>query len=138
MPGACVGKTTNFRPSSRLPIRGKSPYVATADEAMENYQRNTAGVWYHNDADHDDPGGKYAFQRLSHDWFIPKVDPKFTLRRDDKFYAIGSCFARGIESALKRLNIEVESAAPEFAKLQPPKSRSRGLDFPTSTTLIQY
>ena len=129
MPRVCVGKTTNFGPPSDYRSPGKSPYVATADEAMENYQRNTAGVCYNKEADHDDPAGKYAFQRLRRTWFTPKVDPKFTLRRDDKFYAIGSCFARGIESSLKRLNIEVESAAPEFAKLQPAKKQVSGLGF---------
>ena len=96
---------------------------------MENYKGNTGGVWYNDDADRDDPAGKYAFQRLCHDWFIPKVDPKFTLRRDDKFYAIGSCFARGIEHYLKGLNIAVESAAPEFARLQPANKGVLALGF---------
>jgi hypothetical protein len=94
MAGAYVGKTTDFNPPSDHRSSVKSPSVATAAEAMENYKGNTAGVWHNDDADPDNPTGKYAFQRLRHTWFTPKVDPKFTLRRDDKFYAIGSCFAR--------------------------------------------
>jgi hypothetical protein len=58
---------------------------------MENYKTNTAAVWYNDNENPDDPVGKYAFQRLRHTWFAPKVDPKFTLRRNDKFYAIGRC-----------------------------------------------
>jgi len=129
MPQARLSKTADFNPPSDQRSPRKSPYVVTAAEAMENYKRNTAGVWYNDDADRDDTAGKYAFQRLRHTWFAPRVDPKFKLRRNDKFYAIGSCFARGIESSLKRLNIEVESAAPEFAKLQPAKKQVSGLGF---------
>jgi GSCFA family len=129
MPGACLSKTTDFNLPSDRRSPGKSTYIATAAKAMENYRQNTAGVWYNDGADPDDSPGKYAFQRLRRTWFTPKVDPKFTLRRDDKFYAIGSCFARGIENSLKELNIEVESAAPEFAKLQPAKKQVSGLGF---------
>ena len=49
--------------------------------------------------------------------------------RDDKFYAIGSCFARGIEHALNGRGITVESMAPEFAKLQPVNKEVTGLGF---------
>jgi GSCFA family. len=96
---------------------------------MKNYKVNRAGIWYKDDVEPDDPAGKYAFQRLRHTLFTPKIAAKFTLRRDDKFYAIGSCFARGIEHHLKKLNITVESAAPEFAKLQPAKKQVTGLGF---------
>ena len=129
MPGACLSKTTDFNPATDHLPSGKSPYVATAAEAMENYQRNTVGVWYNEDVEPDDPAGKYAFQRLRQTWFAPMVDPKFTLRRDDKFYAIGSCFARGLESSLASHNIAVESAAPEFANLQPANKDRSGLGF---------
>jgi hypothetical protein len=107
----------------------KSPYVATAAEAVENYRENPAGIWYTDRADPEDAAGKYAFQRLRHTWFTPKVVPKFKLSRDDKFYAIGSCFARGIESSLTRQKITVESAAPEFERLQPANNEPSGLGF---------
>jgi hypothetical protein len=129
MSEACLSETTAFNPvSARRPL-SKSPYVAIAAEAMENYKRNTAGVWYNDDADPDDPAGKYAFQRLRDIWFTPGIDPKFRLRRDDKFYAIGSCFARGLENALAKNKIAVESAAPEFAKLQSANKEKSGLGF---------
>ena len=129
MPEVSFSKPIDFDPPSDLQVLLKSPYVATAAEAIENYRENVAGVWYTDSADPDDPAGKYAFQRLRHTWFTPKVDPKFTLRRDDKFYAIGSCFARGIESSLTRQKIIVESAAPEFAELQPANKELSGLGF---------
>ena len=115
--------TSERRPSNR------SLYVATTAQVLKNYQANEARTWYKDDADQDDPAGKYAFQRLRHTWFTPKVDPKFKLSRDDKFYAIGSCFARGLENALLKHKISVESAAPEFVKLQPANKDGSGLGF---------
>jgi hypothetical protein len=129
MPEVSFSKPIDVDPPSDLQVLLKSPYVATAAEAIENYRENMAGVWYADSADPDDPAGKYAFQRLRHTWFTPKVDPKFKLRRDDKFYAIGSCFARGIESSLTGHKIIVESAAPEFAELQPANKELSGLGF---------
>jgi hypothetical protein len=119
---------SSTRVSQRLPLN-RSSYIATAAEAMKNYKGNTAGVWYNDSVDPDDQAGNFAFQRLRHTWFTPKINPKFKLRRDDRFYAIGSCFARGIEHYLKKLNIAVESAAPEFAKLQPARKQVSGLGF---------
>jgi hypothetical protein len=129
MSEACLSKTTDFNPPSDHRRLRKSPYVVTATEAMENYKENEAGIWYKDGAGPDDPACRYAFQRLRQTWFTPKIDPKFKLRRDDKFYAIGSCFARGIEQSLTTHKIAVESAAPEFAKLQPAKRELSGLGF---------
>jgi len=42
---------------------------------------------------------------------------------------MGSCFARGLESGLAQHKIAVESAAPEFAKLQPAKKEVSPLTF---------
>jgi GSCFA family protein len=129
MPGVSLDETTEFNPPSDHRSSRKSPYVATAAEAIENYRVNTAAIWYNDRADPDDSAGKYAFQRLRHTWFTPRVDPKFKLSRHDKFYAIGSCFARGLESALAVRKMAVESAAPEFAKFQPANKEVSGLGF---------
>jgi hypothetical protein len=96
---------------------------------MKNYRENEAGIWYKDGGDPDDPACRYAFQRLRQTWFTPKIHPKFKLSRDDKFYAIGSCFARGLEHSLANYKIAVESAAPEFAKLQPAKREVSALGF---------
>ena len=116
---------------------GKSPYMATAAEAIKNYRENPAAIWYKDGADPDDTTGRHAFQRLRQTCFIPHVVPKFKLRRDDKFYAIGSCFARGLENVLAAQNVAVESAAPEFAKLQPANRETSGLGFTNNPTRIR-
>ncbi len=129
MSGAFLNETTVANPSGNGPALKKSPYVLTAVEAMKNYAKSRARTWYKDGVETDDTAGNYAFQRLRQTWFTPQLDPKFKLRRDDKFYAIGSCFARGLENSLAARNISVESAAPEFAKLQAANREVSGLGF---------
>ena len=129
MSGAVLNETTVTSPPDNFVALTKSPYTATAAEALQNYIRNTARTWYKEKLGPKDEAGKYAFQRLRETWFTPEVDPKFKLRREDKFYAIGSCFARGLENSLLAQNMAVESAAPEFSKLQPAKKKGSGLGF---------
>ena len=129
MSEALIDKTPIANSPTNRPALRRSPHVATAAEAMKNYAKNRARTWYKDGVRPDDVTGKYAFQRLRQTWFTPQVDPKFKLRRDDKFYAIGSCFARGLENSLSGHKIAVESAAPEFAKLQPANKERSGLGF---------
>ena len=129
MSGIFLNETSVANPTSSRPPLTKSPYVANAAEAIKNYTRNPARTWYKDGVDPNDQTGTYAFQRLRQTWFTPQLDPKFKLRRADKFYAIGSCFARGLENSLAGHNIVVESAAPEFAKLQPANKEASGLGF---------
>ena len=129
MSGALLNETAVVEPPNNRPLSRKSPYVATATEAIKNYAKNTARTWYKDGIDSNDPAGRYAFQRLGQTWLTPQVDPKFKLRRDDSFYAIGSCFARGLEHSLAKHKIAVQSAAPEFAKFQPAKKDVTALGF---------
>jgi GSCFA family len=124
-----VDESIGSSQSDAFPSLAKSRYVASAAEAVRNYRENPAGIWYKDNIDPNDPGGRYAFQRLRQTCFIPHVVPRFKLCRADKFYAIGSCFARGIEKALAGQNVIVESAAPELAKLQPANTETSGLGF---------
>jgi len=107
----------------------RSLYIANATEVSNNWRENSAKQWYKDKADPADTAGPYAFQRLHQTWFTPRIDPKFKLRRDDRFYAIGSCFARGLEYALKRRKMSIESAAPEFARLVPVNEERTGIGF---------
>ena len=100
-----------------------------ATEVDNNWLENRANRWYKAGSSPDDGAGHYAFQRLRQKWFTPRIRPKFKFVRDDKFYAIGSCFARGIEHALTGRGVAVESMAPEFAKLQPVNKEVTGLGF---------
>jgi hypothetical protein len=129
MSGAFLTETTVANSQGNRPTGTTTPYVTTATEAVKIYARNPARTWYKDEVDPADQTGKYAFQRLRKTWFTPEVDPKFKLRREDKFYAIGSCFARGLESSLAGHKMAVESAAPEFAKLQAANKQGSGLGF---------
>jgi hypothetical protein len=129
MAEAYVSEMTISTPPSEVRSRNKSPYVATTAEVLQNYQANEARTWFKDGADPNDPAGTHAFQRLRKTWFTPVINPKFKLHRDDKFYAMGSCFARGLENALVKHKITVESAAPEFARLQAANKEVSGLGF---------
>ena len=126
---SAVGESIESRSPSAGDCSEHSPHVATADEVLKNYRENPTAVWYKRGADAHNSSGKHAFQRLHQSLFTPHVVPKFKLRRDDSFYAIGSCFARGIENCLRSNGIPVESAAPEFSTLQPAKEGTSGLGF---------
>jgi GSCFA family len=129
MSEACLEKTAHSDSQRYREALRQSSYIATAAQTVKNYVENWAGVWFKENVDPDDPAGKYAFQRLRHTWFTPRIAPKFKLVRTDKFFAIGSCFARGIENSLINHKVTVESAAPEFAKLQPANKEVSGLGF---------
>src|SRR5215218_10219000 len=101
----------------------------TAREALENYKNNRCSRWHEREAKVDETGGQLGFQRLNRELFVPGITPEFKLRRDDKLFAIGSCFARGIEMALLALKMEVVSAASEFASMQPARAGVTGLGF---------
>jgi hypothetical protein len=70
--------------------------------------------WAPRQGDPKDPAGPYASQRLREPFFAPELQAPFRIRRDDKLFAVGSCFARGIESALKARGFQVESSAKDF------------------------
>jgi GSCFA family len=79
--------------------------------------RNVANLyrrWHEKGALPYQPDGKLACQRLRQPLFTPAITPGFKLRREDKLFAIGSCFARGIESALIMQKMEVLSRTTAF------------------------
>lgn len=79
-------------------------------EVLPDYSR-----WHSKDSTTaSDEGGLFASQRLHKEMFVPVVRPAFSIEQQDKLFAIGSCFARGIELALKGRGFAVESAATEF------------------------
>jgi hypothetical protein len=129
MSGRAVDESIESNSPNACQCSGQSLHVATAAEVMKNHRENPTAVWYKHSSDPHDPNGKYAFQRLRRSLFAPRVIPKFKLRRNDAFYAIGSCFARGLENCLQNNGIAVESVAPEFSKLQPAKKGTSGLGF---------
>jgi GSCFA family len=80
--------------------------------------------WYRSGSDPLDANGTFACQRLRNAYFPPVVKAGFNVRRDDRLFAIGSCFARGIEKALKARSFAVESAAADFDQFSVVEGRS--------------
>ena len=104
-------------------------YIAPGREARSNLQQNRSGRWHRRDAAVDDPKGEFAFQRLRQPFFTPRICPTFSIQRTDQIFAIGSCFARGIERALLARKMAVLSAASEFESFQTINSEVTGLGF---------
>ena len=102
-------------------------YSATTRQARENLEGNKFSRWHRKDAVPEEADGKLAFQRLRKPLFTPSILPGFKMRREDKLFAIGSCFARGVEAALLGRKMQVLSAAPEFASFQPSAKGLAGL-----------
>ena len=82
--------------------------VASKAGAQEYSRWSKAGI------DLLDASGPYACQRLRQSRFSPVVHPEFKISRRDRLFAIGSCFARGIENALRGRGFKVVSAATDF------------------------
>jgi hypothetical protein len=62
--------------------------------------------------------GATAWRRLRHAYFVPYLRPNFRLVKGEPVFAIGSCFARGIERVLRTRGFQVVSAAADLEHLQ--------------------
>lgn len=89
-------------------------YSHDTRKAFDYLKSNPMSRWYKAGADVNDSSGDLAVQRMKRDLFRPRIVPGFKINRKDCIFAIGSCFARGIEVALKRQGFRMESAATEF------------------------
>jgi hypothetical protein len=91
-----------------------SAYIASAKQARHNFENSCYSRWHKKGALPNQADGMLAFQRLRQQLFTPVITPGFKLKREDKLFAIGSCFARGVEAALVGKKMEVLSRAREF------------------------
>jgi len=105
-----------------------SVYEYTGNEALDWLQRNPASVWYEEKGAGDRDGGWLAAKRLGLPVFRPWVQPRFRVRKVDHVFAIGSCFARGIEMALTSRGFTVDSLTSAFdqERLRRTDVRARG------------
>ena len=102
--------------------------------ALKNIARDNSR-WHNAGIDPFDKDGTFACQRLRQPTFIPSLSPEFRIEKSDRLFAIGSCFARGIESALKLHGFQVESAATDFDHFEPSgNKRTRALGFTNKFT----
>jgi len=88
----------------------------TTTEARRNFV-SAYSRWDQKGALPAELNGTLARQRLCEALFTPAISPGFKLRPEDRVFAIGSCFARGIEWALEGQGMEVLSRAVEFDPL---------------------
>lgn len=85
----------------------------TTTEAQRNFA-SAYSRWDHKGALPAGLHGTLARERVCEPLFTPAISPGFKLQPEDRVFAIGSCFARGIEWALIRQGMEVLSRAVEF------------------------
>ena len=85
----------------------------TTAQAKRNFS-SPYSRWHRKDALPNELNGTLACQRLREPLFSPAISPGFKIERQDKIFAIGSCFARGVELALIDQKMDVLSKAAEF------------------------
>jgi GSCFA family protein len=90
-----------------------STYIASTEQALYNWSESRSR-WHKKGALPNQADGTLAFQRLRQQLFTPLIKPGFKLKREDKLFAIGSCFARGVEWALAGKKMDVLSRTSEF------------------------
>jgi hypothetical protein len=85
----------------------------TTAEAKRNFV-SPYSRWHRKDALPSELNGTLACQRLREPLFVPAILPGFKMQREDKIFAIGSCFARGVELTLIDQKMDVLSKTAEF------------------------
>ena len=105
------------------------------NEARRRLSTNPHARWFKDGIDPTDPSGDYAVQRLATGVFLPSV-PASDLRisPDDRLFAIGSCFARGIELAMLQAGFDVPSYASEFNDFELANDQVTGRGFTNKYT----
>lgn len=97
-----ISKDTEKLYQTALPPQAANPHVTPYETISENYRTNRYNKWLDTGDD-----ANSAQRRFGDDFFFVNSTPKFRLKKTDKFFAIGSCFARNIERALKTQGIAV-------------------------------
>jgi hypothetical protein len=91
-------------------------YDLSTAEAFRRYQSSPAMRWAK--LIDDDPPPGTAWRRITDNvFFEPLIGSEFEIEQDDRVFAIGSCFARGVEAALANLGVEVASRTHAFDDL---------------------
>ena len=85
--------------------------------------------WYKNGVSLHDKDEKFAFQRLERPLFTPGLHPSFLIEKEDRLFAMGSCFARGVEKAMAARGFVVSSMANEFDHFELANNSVTGLGF---------
>lgn len=89
-------------------------YIHGGEQAIGRLDGNPVARWCKGGVPVDDPEGLLACQRLKRPLFVPHLSPGFSISPEDRVFAIGSCFARGIERALIQQGFNVQSVTSAF------------------------
>jgi hypothetical protein len=90
---------------------------SSSDEAVRRLRGNPASRW--QSGWEIEPAEGTVWQRItSEPFFTPRVDAGFTVEAGDHIFALGSCFAREVEAALRRLGFTVDSLTDAFEGLE--------------------
>lgn len=90
--------------------------IISGDEAWRNLVGNKTGKW-----------PVYGKEERLYPVATPSTTPKFQIQPSDRIFCIGSCFAREIEQALKRLNFEVTSIIRDLPQSENRKGADAGM-----------
>lgn len=82
-------------------------------EAIRNYGIDDYTKWHTTKQINTD---KYAFNRLKNNLYEPYLETSFSFSKDDNFFTVGSCFARGLEKSLIQDGLNVLSVTNCFDK----------------------
>ncbi len=85
--------------------------ITSLSKAFHNLRTRDHSRWFALGIDPEESTGDFAAQRVNRGYFRPIIEAGFTIGEKDRLYAIGSCFARNIETALLSAGVPVESAA---------------------------
>jgi hypothetical protein len=99
---------------------GKLSLVSLSDkDARANFANNAGARWFKAGADTSDGSGCLAVQKIKNNRvFLPEIRPGYSIEQSWKLFAIGSCFARGVEKALMANGFDVLSAANDFDEFE--------------------
>ncbi len=107
---------------------------STSSAAATRNLRETPGARWHKQDPEPAEAALLASRRIGKSWYLPVIEPRFKIRRTDRIFAIGSCFARGIEKGLQGVGLNVESAAVEFDAFERSRSDVTPLGFTNKYT----
>ena len=104
-------------------------FNADSETAGQRFRNNPYSRWYREGSDPFDASGDLAVQRMRSPLFTPGITNTFSVSPGDSFFAIGSCFARGIEQAMLDRGLDVVSAASDFDSFERANDKVTELGF---------
>jgi len=106
-----------------------SLYEVSLVEAFKVMKRNAFSRWVGKKNVEAGQCDTMAVNRLQQTFFSPGIIPSFHISPEDRLFAMGSCFARGIEKAMSARGFDVASMADDFNHFEVVNDSVTGLGF---------